>query len=558
MGEIISQDVSGRLKRSLGHYTDLTSLTSQLAENMNVSKNRFSILNYGAKTKTEDATFNNITSINQAIDAAFNAGGGIVVIPFATYTVNPGTSSIRLKSNVEIHAFGSTLERIGTNIVKRVIENYNYGGVGGAIVDKNMAIRDITIIGTGDTLGVSDQGHAIGFFKADSIILENIKTDKTNGDGIAWREAHNISLRNIKIGNFGRNGISPTSGLNTVWNDVDVYGSAYLGANGKGIDCENNSETEWSSHFMNNVRAKDITFVDFHTAEGGVFGHEVLMNNCKFGATYNPVRFISTNKTIAKNVIVGGSNRIDVGGNGGSGIYIDKVSGISINSCKIIKDVATSTGSIKGVSIIGAVDSLFLNGTRFDGVDYSIQAFDTARLSNAIIIGCSLGAVYLGGSNNEFKGCAINAITLNGADSIDNVFDSGTRITNTISVVNSGNVSNQHFGGKRGTRSKTFYSLETLVPDGTTYDLVIPIPDNVGTTKGRVLYLFAGYSHQGNGSHWAQLATTVRVGNTTQLEGLQISKAGTKDIAILSVTQTAVTLRLTYQFAGVFSATVIG
>jgi hypothetical protein len=32
MGEIISQDVSGRLKRSLGHYTDLTSLTSQLAD----------------------------------------------------------------------------------------------------------------------------------------------------------------------------------------------------------------------------------------------------------------------------------------------------------------------------------------------------------------------------------------------------------------------------------------------------------------------------------------------------------------------------------------------
>jgi hypothetical protein len=30
MGEIISQDVSGRLKRSLGHYTDLTSLTSQM------------------------------------------------------------------------------------------------------------------------------------------------------------------------------------------------------------------------------------------------------------------------------------------------------------------------------------------------------------------------------------------------------------------------------------------------------------------------------------------------------------------------------------------------
>jgi hypothetical protein len=35
MGEIISQDVSGRLKRSLGHYTDLTSITTQLATKAN-------------------------------------------------------------------------------------------------------------------------------------------------------------------------------------------------------------------------------------------------------------------------------------------------------------------------------------------------------------------------------------------------------------------------------------------------------------------------------------------------------------------------------------------
>jgi hypothetical protein len=40
MGEIISQDVSGRLKRSLGHYTDLTSLTSQLEERVSDSQGR--------------------------------------------------------------------------------------------------------------------------------------------------------------------------------------------------------------------------------------------------------------------------------------------------------------------------------------------------------------------------------------------------------------------------------------------------------------------------------------------------------------------------------------
>jgi hypothetical protein len=530
-----------------------------LADSTNINKNRFSILSYGAKPSTTDATFNNITAINSAINAAFTAGGGIVVIPFGTYTVDPTSSAIRIRSNVEIHGFGSTLQRIGTNTAKRVIENYNYGSA--TILDTDFAIRDLTIIGTGDTVGISDQGHAIGFFMSDRVLLDNIKTDKTNGDGIAMRTANNLTLRRIRIGDFGRNGISPTSGINMVWDNVYVYGTAYPGANAKGIDCENNSATEISSHFMNNVRALDITFVDFYTADGGTFGHEVLMNNCKFGSSYQPVRFISTNKTVAKNVIIGGSNKIVTGGNQGSGVLLQQVSGVSFGSCKIMKDITTSTGSIKGISIIGTVDPLFLNGTIFDGTDYSIQAFDVARLNNAIINGCNLGNVYLGGSNNEFKGCIINTLTINGVDSVDNIIDPSSRVT-TLTSANTGDTTKQHFGSKRGTRSKTFYSRSVTVPDsgGTPYDLTIALPDASANTAGTLLFLKAGWTYQGRSLHYAYLDSVIGIGLNTNGQLAAISQGGSTghSIAVLSATSNSITLRLTYSFSGTFSVTMLG
>ncbi|QDP42975.1 tail fiber protein [Bacillus phage vB_BmeM-Goe8] len=522
-------------------------------------KKQFNILSYGAKAESEDAKFNNIPAIQAAINAAFNAGGGIVIFPTNTYTVDPTTASIRMRANVILEGKHSTIKRVGANATKRVIENYNYGAA--TILDKSMEIRDLVLIGTGDTVGISDQGHAIGFFKSDTVKLVNIKTDKTNGDGIAFREAHNVTMRDIEIGDFGRNGISPTSGRNMVWDNVHVIGNPYPGANGKGIDLENNSATETSSNVMNNVSAKDITFVDFYTTDGGVFGHEVMMNNCKFGPSYTPVRFLSTNKTVAKNVIIGGSNRIDVGGNGGAGLVVERVSGVSVGSCKIIKDIATATGSIKGVSVVGTVDSLFLNGTRFDGVDYSVQAYDTARLNNAVFSGCSLGNVYLGGSNNEFKGCLISTLTINGADSVDNIIDSSSRVT-TITSVNSGDTTKQHFGSKRGTRSKAFYSRTVDVPDSnsTPYDLTIPLPDASVAAAGKALFLFAGWTHQGRALHFASLQAIVGIGSNTNgvLATINSNASAGHGITVLSVTSTSITLRLTYSFAGTFSATVLG
>jgi hypothetical protein len=52
MGEIISQDVSGRLKRSLGHYTDLNSLTTQMSEKVNYPDTVF----FGPLAKAKNAS----------------------------------------------------------------------------------------------------------------------------------------------------------------------------------------------------------------------------------------------------------------------------------------------------------------------------------------------------------------------------------------------------------------------------------------------------------------------------------------------------------------------
>jgi hypothetical protein len=95
MGEIISQDVSGRLKRSLGHYTDLTSLTSQMAERAN------GFTNPNVSGTNDDTTF-----LQAKIDALKNGETLLISRDFIISTVN-------LKSNITILGAGGSIIPVG-------------------------------------------------------------------------------------------------------------------------------------------------------------------------------------------------------------------------------------------------------------------------------------------------------------------------------------------------------------------------------------------------------------------------------------------------------------
>jgi len=485
-------------------------------------------------------------------DLSFKGGGYLYTDSFKTYGI---AGTIKLKSNVYLYLRTSTLKRIGSETNIKMVQNYNFGN--NPVIDKNLGVIGGYFVGTGDTVGVSDQGHALGFYSVDNLLLEKIETNNTNGDGIALRKTNNVKLRDIIIGDYGRNGISPTSGINIVWDNVYVKGVAITGANpGIPIDAENNNADETTQMFWNNVRASSVTFIDFHTEENGDFSHEIYMNNCKFTGKYPAgIRFKSTNKTVAKNVHINSNNDIFAASTAGSGILIDNVSGIKIDGAKLF--VGTATSSPVGILIEGIVDSLYINNVVFNGFTRNISCLSPNEYNNAEIYNCNLSRSRVKGINNRFKGCRFSILELDSATTINNVFDSSCEIA-SITLVSSALISDQHFGSDRGSQSKTFYSRSVEIPDGATYDLVIPLPSAVGVTKGRMLFVFAGYSYLGRSDHNAMLFTTIRIGDTTQAEETQIAKSGTKDISILSVTTTAITLRLTYQYKGVFSATVLG
>ena len=98
----------------------------------------FDILKYGAKP--DGPALANQKAINDAIDAASAAGGGVVIVPSGTFK----TFSIRLKSNVELH-FASK-----DSILRAAIAGTGVGQDGGYYdaPEKNLFV------------GIQDEGHS--------------------------------------------------------------------------------------------------------------------------------------------------------------------------------------------------------------------------------------------------------------------------------------------------------------------------------------------------------------------------------------------------------------
>lgn len=367
-----------------------------------------------------------VTDDTVAIQNALNISGNITLGGFnSTYCVTPSTypSALLIKSNTIFDLNGNTIKRIGSNITDKLIANEHFN----VSYDSDITIKNGKFEGTGvDTTGVSDQGACIGLYNVNTFKIIDIETVNSNGDGIQYGKVTNGELRNVTIGNFGRNGISPTSGTDCYWENVKIVGTNFVGANpGIPIDVENNSSNETSSMVLNGVIADYIVFVDFHSIWGGAFAHSVEMKNCRFGGTaYNPVKFISTNATIASNILIDNTNTIVSNSSlAQNGIYIDNVSGIKL-SCVFESKVSDSGGTKVGIATYNTVNNLEINSIDINNnYTYGIRQV-TGSMSNSKIYNSNLRNIILKGSGNIFKKCNFNfSIEISGVSSINNSID---------------------------------------------------------------------------------------------------------------------------------------
>jgi hypothetical protein len=390
----------------------------------------------GLPTKTSSAVFSMASfgvvatgadcraQMQAAIDAVHLAGGGRLVGggPASVYGINvvarPG---ITHRPGVVIDLNGATIQRLGSNFEDPLIEgrtSFTLGGTG-----TEFGLHNGTINGTGPTEGVSDQGANFLYFGAYGAVRIGtegpIISNDANGDGAQFRATPDVVTGDVTIGDYGRNGMSPTSGRFHHHN-LRILGNGLPGANpGIAYDAENDGSTESGLHIFDYVEAEDLTFVDFFASSGGTFGQSVIIKAGIIGPSFKPLRFLSTSITKAGTLVVGPDVRVLCGGNNGTGIEIKNVTHGQLKGVSISK--GTATGTSRGVAITGSADSWLIDIEADADLSVGFEA-SLGGITNSVFRG-NLDSVYLSGcTNNVFTGAIINNLTLNGTGTNGNVF----------------------------------------------------------------------------------------------------------------------------------------
>jgi hypothetical protein len=400
----------------------------------------FSVKDFGA---VGDGSTDDRVAIQAALDAAYNAGGGTVLFEAGkTYIVSyKWPELLYIQSNVVMDLNNSTLQR--TDIVGSVNYQFitNKTRTGGIIVDENITIKNGTIIGTGNTVAVSDQGHAIMFALARNILIENIQTQNTNGDGIALHYAFEVTMRKVEIGDFGRNGISPTNG-SFVYDDVRIAGTPITGANpGLAFDAENDGAADYAVHKIYYLESPDMTFLDRVSAAGGAFAHEVYFYGGKVGPGFNALKITSSNQTNASNFYIGPNVEITGSGTASPAILLNNVANVRIIGTSI--EEGTGTGVSKGIEVTGEVNNLNIIGAHFDNSGIPINSASATSIDGWRIFSVFIGTLTLRNATNCYvDACSIPTINISGATSADNVIGPAVSFT-ALNYLDSATAANQ-------------------------------------------------------------------------------------------------------------------
>lgn len=211
--------------------------------------NMVSVANFGA---LGNGIANDTQSIQNAINAVAQQGGGVVYIPNGVYMVD-ATKSIQLKSNVSL--------QLSSNAVLQAIPNSDgsYAILEGSGV-QNVSISGGTIQGERNQhLGTSGEwGMGVKFYGVQNVTISNLTVDNCWGDGIYIGEGQNqnneVTLNNVVVNNNRRNGITIVNGQNITISNCTAENSNGT-APADGIDIEPNHPTD----LLQNINITDLT-----------------------------------------------------------------------------------------------------------------------------------------------------------------------------------------------------------------------------------------------------------------------------------------------------------
>lgn len=392
------------------------------------------------------------------IAAAFAAAGdlagltgGISIVHFESDRIYGITNLARLDcplpAGVGFDLHGSMITRVGGIFTVPMIENDNTGVVGGPPT-RDHHIRNGTLRGTGAPGAVSDQGSALLLFESvGTSFIENIETIDTNGDGLQFRNA-TVVMRDIVIGDYGRNGISPTSG-DFIYENVRILGAPIAGADpGIGLDAENNSAGEFGKHIFYYIEATDMTFVDFFAPAGTEFRHDVQILAGKIGGALRGLRFLATNDLTVKRAFIGPNVELAAAGTNGTCLRVQNVSGVNVQGATL--DIGSATGSRAAVTVQGIVKDMVVEGCVLRGVFSSaLLSFDSSNdVQNLRWSGNGKhGRLFLNNvTNSRFENGVASNVTLSGSTT-ENIFTPDFAVTaNSWTLLEGATKENQRIG----------------------------------------------------------------------------------------------------------------